>query len=102
MVTPPVELRHPPALWVPVRDRVRVALPYVPGNHSANPQWLREITDASQQRKCGENRQGGKPENALACECHCGGENHGGVSAVWVLRDNWAIKTSTRRRVFTV
>lgn len=60
------------------------------------------VTDAAQQRKCGRLCQQGKPENALACECQCGGENHGGVSGNWILRDSFAVETQHLRRVFTV
>lgn len=60
------------------------------------------ITDAVQQRKCGESCQNGKPENALKCECQCGGANHGGVSDTWVIHGQFAIETTKVRRVFLV
>lgn len=59
------------------------------------------ITDAAQQQKCGALCQNGNPDNALSCECQCGGENHGGVSG-WVMRGEFAIRTEVVRRVFQV
>lgn len=60
------------------------------------------ITDAAQQRKCGEACQNGMPEHALQCQCQCGGENHGGVADHWVMHDSFAIETTSVRRIFTV
>lgn len=36
-------MQHPPAIWVPVRGRTQVILPYNPANTRANPLWLREV-----------------------------------------------------------
>lgn len=60
------------------------------------------ITDAAAQLKCGPACQGGNPNNALNCQCQCGGENHGGVAGNWVLRDSFAIRTDHTRRIFSV
>lgn len=138
----PEELRRAPAIWVPVRGRTEVKLPYNPENRAANPRWLREvlgsriqienegggvwtvarnhsdkllavcvdrfgpgtttvITDAAQQQKCGPRCQGGKPENALNCQCQCGGINHGGVAG-WQMHGEFAIQTEVVRRVFRI
>lgn len=59
------------------------------------------ITDAAQQQKCGPLCQNGKPENALHCQCQCGGANHGGVGG-WTMRGEFAIQTDVMRRVFHV
>lgn len=59
------------------------------------------ITDAAQQQKCGPLCQNGKPENALHCQCLCGGANHGGVGG-WNLYGEFAINTDVTRRVFQV
>lgn len=137
----PAEMHPPPSIWVPVRARTQILLPYNPANKGANPQWLREvlgdriqirsgyggawevardhsdqllqacverfgpgrttvITDAAQQQKCGP-CQNGKPENALRCQCQCGGANHGGVGG-WRIYDQFAIQTQVVRRVFKV
>lgn len=32
-----------PSIWVPVRARTQILLPYDPSNHAANPQWLRDV-----------------------------------------------------------
>ena len=60
------------------------------------------VTDSGQQMKCGPRCQKGKPENALMCACQCGGENHGGVSDDWVVRDSFLVRTDVVRRVFWV
>lgn len=39
----PAEMNHPPAIWVPVRARTQIILPFNPANRRANPQWLREV-----------------------------------------------------------
>ncbi len=64
------------------------------------PGTITLITDSAQQRKCGPRCQNGNPDRALECECQCGGENHGGVSDQWILRDVFAIETTVARRVF--
>lgn len=138
----PREMDPPPSIWVPVRARTQILLPFNPSNIRANPQWLREvlgdriqihrghggaweiarnhsdellracverfgpgkttvITDAAQQQKCGPLCQNGKPENALNCQCQCGGANHGGAGG-WKLYDDFAIHTDEVRRVFKV
>lgn len=138
----PVEMDPPPSIWVPVSDKTQVLLPYVQGDHRANPRWLREvlgdriqigrgyrgswevarahsdalleacverfgpgqttvITDAAQQQKCGTLCQKGNPENALHCQCQCGGANHGGVGG-WRIYGEFAIHTDVIRRVFKV
>lgn len=38
----PPEMQYPPAIWVPVRGRTQVILPYNPADRSANPRWLRD------------------------------------------------------------
>jgi hypothetical protein len=77
-------------------DKLRAACVarFGPGNTTV-------ITDAAQQMKCGTLCQTGKPENALLCQCQCGGANHGGVGG-WVMRDQFAIHTDRVRRVFKV
>ena len=42
MARPP-EMNPPPSIWVPVRDRTQILLPFNPQNTRANPQWLREV-----------------------------------------------------------
>lgn len=59
------------------------------------------ITDAVQQQKCGTQCQEGNPDNALDCQCQCGGANHGGVGG-WTMRGEFAIHTDVVRRVFQV
>lgn len=59
------------------------------------------ITDAVQQQKCGMLCQNGKPENALHCQCQCGGANHGGVGG-WKMYGEFAIHPDVVRRVFKV
>lgn len=138
----PLQMNPPPSIWVPVRGRTQILLPFNPANSRANPQWLREvlgdriqirkgyggawevvrdhsdrllkacverfgpgqttvITDAAQQQKCGPLCQNGKPQNALHCQCQCGGANHGGVAG-WRMYDEFAIQTDVVRRVFKI
>jgi hypothetical protein len=138
----PEEMNPPPSIWVPVRARTQILLPYDPNDRSANPRWLRYvlgariqigrgergawevvrdhadklleacverfgpgqttvITDAAQQQKCGTLCQKGNPENALHCQCQCGGANHGGVGG-WKMYGEFAIQTDVVRRVFNV
>lgn len=59
------------------------------------------ITDAAWQQKCGPLCQDAKPQNALSCECQCGGANHGG-GAGWNMHDQFAIHTDVVRRIFRV
>lgn len=59
------------------------------------------ITDAAQQQKCGPLCQNGNPDNALSCQCQCGGANHGGVGG-WTMYGAFAINTEVVRRVFRV
>jgi hypothetical protein len=32
-----------PCIWVPVRGRTQILLPFDPSNRAANPQWLRQV-----------------------------------------------------------
>lgn len=90
--------RGPGNTWEVARGRADAILRALQGRFE--PGTITLITDAAQQRKCGPRCQEGNPERALECECQCGGENHGGVSAQWVLRDRFAIETTVERRVF--
>src|SRR4051794_27295448 len=39
----PAEMKPPPSLWVPVRGKIHVLLPYVPGKPSYGINWLRTV-----------------------------------------------------------
>lgn len=39
----PPEMNPPPSIWVPVRARTHMLLPYNPNDHAANPRWLRDV-----------------------------------------------------------
>lgn len=55
------------------------------------------IIDTANQRICGSQCQGANPENALQCQCSCGGENHGGGSG-WKPVGDLLIETDYTRR----
>lgn len=60
---------------------------------------VRVVFDSAQQQKCGPVCQSANPDNALQCQCQCGGENHGGLGG-WTLRGDFAIRTEVIRRVW--
>lgn len=92
--------RGPSGTWLIARGRADEMLQAM--RLRFGPGRVTLVTDAAQQRKCGPQCWEGNPERALECECQCGGENHGGVSDQWVLRDRFAIETTVERRVFQV